>query len=260
VTGPDVATLFEGAYDAILFDLDGVLTSTAALHEDAWRSMFDEFLQQRTEEFDEPFVGFDSGDYVRFVDGKPRFDGVRSFLESRGIELPEGEVDAEPSAESVTGLGNRKQQIFLHLLDTDGVDLLPGSVDFVSAAQARGMRTAVVSSSANAERVLDAARLTGSFDPVVDGLVARRLGLAGKPAPDTFLEAARLLEVAPERAVVVEDALAGVAAGKAGGFGLVIGVGPPEAAAGLAGHGADLVVGDLTELLPDHRRDHRGQR
>ena len=242
-------SIFE--YDGLLFDLDGVLTATATLHEDAWKSMFDEFLRARSEEYGEPFVAFDSGDYFRFVDGKPRFDGVDSFLESRGIELPEGEIDAEPSTDSVTGLGNRKQQIFLHLLDTHGVDLLPGAVALVSAAQARGMRTAVVSSSANAERVLAAAGLAGTFEPVVDGLVARRLGLAGKPAPDTFLEAARLLEVAPERAIVVEDALAGVAAGKAGGFGLVLGIGPPEAAENLRSHGADLVVADLGSLLPD---------
>ena len=248
MTGTDVATLFEGAYDAILFDLDGVLTSTAALHEDAWKSMFDEFLQQRTEEFEEPFVAFDSGDYVRFVDGTPRFDGVRSFLESRGIELPEGEVDAEPSAESVTGLGNRKQQIFLDLLDIHGVDLLPGSVDFVSAAQARGMGTAVVSSSANAGHVLDVAGLAGSFDPVVDGLVARRLGLAGKPAPDTFLEAARLLEVTPDRAVVIEDSASGVADACASGIGHVIGLTTSFDAEALRAAGADEVVDALSEV------------
>lgn len=243
--------LLLGDYEAILFDLDGVITSTAALHEAAWKSMFDEFLEERAGALHEPFVAFSSDDYLNIVDGKPRFDGVRSFLDSRGIELPQGAVDDAPSSSSVTGLGNRKQQIFLSLLESTGADPLPGAVDFVNAAKARGMRTAVVSSSANAAQVLAAAGLSGSFEPVVDGLVARRLGLAGKPAPDTFLEAARQLGVEPEHAVVVEDALAGVAAGKAGGFGLVVGIGHPEAGAALRSHGADLVVVELGELLSD---------
>jgi beta-phosphoglucomutase family hydrolase len=259
VTVSNGPVLFGGVYDAILFDLDGVLTSTATLHEAAWKSMFDDFLRRRAEELDQTFVAFDSDDYLHFVDGKPRFDGVGSFLASRGIELPQGEIDAVPSTESIAGLGNRKQQIFGRLLGSHGVDPMPGAIEFVNAARSRGMRTAVVSSSANAKRVIAAAGLAGSFDVVVDGLVARRLGLAGKPAPDTFQEAARRLEVAPERAIVIEDALAGVAAGKAGHFGLVVGVGAPDAAAALHSHGADVVVAELTELLPDRKSEHRGQ-
>lgn len=242
-------TIFE--YDAMLFDLDGVLTSTAALHEAAWRSMFDEFLRMRAAGEDESFVAFEPDDYLRYVDGKPRLDGVESFLESRRIQLPQGDVDAEPSMESIAGLGNRKNQMFNELLESRGADPLPGAVEVVNAARAHRMRTAVVSSSANAERVLTAAGLTDRFDAVVDGLVARRLGLSGKPAPDTFLEAARRLAVAPGRAIVFEDALAGVAAGKAGRFGLVIGIGPPDNEPSLIEHGADRVVATLAQLLSD---------
>jgi trehalose 6-phosphate phosphatase len=238
-------------FAAVLFDLDGVLTSTATIHEAAWKAMFDEFLLARAEAHGEPFVAFTNDDYLRFVDGKPRFDGVRAFLSSRDIELPDGDADAEPSSESIAGLGNRKNRLLNELLDEHGVDPLPGAVEFVRAARAAGVQTAVVSSSANADRVLAAAGLTGMFDTVVDGNSAGRLALAGKPAPDTFLEAAHRLGVAPQDAVVVEDALAGVAAGRAGDFGLVVGIAPPGSSAALLDAGADLVVGSLAELLSD---------
>jgi beta-phosphoglucomutase family hydrolase len=251
VTGESLPKVFGGNYSAVLFDLDGVLTSTAALHRAAWTSVFDDFLRRHADQHDGPFVAFASDDYERFVDGRPRFEGVRTFLDSRQIELPAGEVDDEPSFESITALGNRKQQVFLELLESKGADPLPGAVDVVNAARSHGMRTAVVSSSANAARVISAAGLDGKFDLVVDGLMARRLGLAGKPAPDTFLEAVRRLNMAPKDAIVVEDALAGVAAGASGGFGLVIGVGPPDASPRLLSHGADAVVAELTELAPD---------
>ena len=242
-------TIFE--YDAMLFDLDGVLTSTAALHEAAWKSMFDDFLRMRAEEEDEPFAAFERDDYLRYLDGKPRLDGVESFLESRRIRLHLGKVNAEPSMESIAGLGNRKNEMFNDLLESRGADPLPGAIEVVDAAREHGMKTAVVSSSANAERVITAAGLTDRFDAVVDGLVARRLGLAGKPAPDTFLEAARQLVVAPGRAIVLEDALAGVAAGRAGRFGLVIGIGPPASEPSLLSHGADRVIATLGVLLSD---------
>ena len=248
---PTWKTIAGGGFDAILFDLDGVLTETATMHEAAWKATFDEFLRSRSGEVGGPFVAFERDDYLRFVDGKPRLAGVGEFLASRGIQLPAGEVDDEPSEASIAGLGNRKNQLFGRLLLSQGVNVLPGALKFVESTRRRGMRTAVVSSSANALRVLSAAGLTELFDARVDGVVARSLGLAGKPAPDTFVEAARLLHVAPPRAIVIEDALVGVAAGRAGGFGLVIGIAPPEGATALRDHGADIVVSSLSDLLPD---------
>ncbi|MCJ7753880.1 MAG: HAD-IA family hydrolase, partial [Thermoanaerobaculales bacterium] len=182
---------------------------------------------------------------------KPRLAGVRGFLESRGIRLPEGDVEEQPPAMTVAGLGNRKNQLFGAMLDSGGVAPLPGARRFVQLTRQRGLRAALVSSSANASRVLAAAGFGDDFDARVDGLVARRLGLAGKPAPDTFLEAARLVDTDPARSVVIEDALVGVAAGRAGRFGLVIGIGSPDQAAALHDHGADIVVSGLSELLPD---------
>ena len=251
MTGSAGEQLFGGSFDAVLFDLDGVLTSTASLHQAAWKAMFDDFLEERAGRLDDSFVPFEANDYDNLVDGKPRFDGVRSFLNSRRIELAEGAIDDPPSSDSISGLGNRKQQIFLALLEFEGADALPGAAELVRAVTDRRMRTAVVSSSANAVAVLDTTGLGGIFDTVVDGLEARRLALAGKPAPDTFLEAASRLGVLPERAVVVEDALAGVAAGRAGGFGLVVGIGPEDSADALRGSGADIVVVEVRELLPD---------
>jgi beta-phosphoglucomutase family hydrolase len=239
-----------GAIRACLFDLDGVLTQTAKVHAAAWKAMFDEYLQGRAEATGEPFVPFDAGaDYDRYVDGKPRYDGVRSFLAARGIDLPEGEDADPPSAETVRGLGNRKNEIVLRMMREQGVEAYPGSIRYVQAAREAGLRLAVVSSSANCSEVLAAAGIQDLFDRQVDGLVAQRLQLRGKPEPDTFLEAARELGVGPEQAAVFEDALSGVAAGRAGGFGYVVGVDRVGQAEALRGQGADIVVADLAELL-----------
>jgi beta-phosphoglucomutase family hydrolase len=235
---------------ACLFDLDGVLTRTAVVHAAAWKAMFDEFLQRRSEQTGEPFVPFDSkADYDRYVDGKPRYDGVRSFLASRGIELPEGSPDDPPDADTVAGLGNRKNDLVLALLRRDGVEAYEGSVRYVEAVHEAGLPCAVVSSSANTQEVLQAAGLEHLFELRVDGLTARAENLKGKPAPDTFLAAARKLGVEPAAAAVFEDALAGVEAGRAGDFGRVVGVDRTGQADALREHGADVVVQDLSELL-----------
>jgi len=236
-------------FDAVLFDLDGVLTTTRSVHAAAWKDSFDEFLAAwdaehgtRTPRFD------DSADYANYVDGKPRQDGVRDFLASRGIELPEGEPDSPPDEESVWGVGNQKQLLVEERL-AQGVEVFPGSVAWVRELREAGVKTAVVSSSRNCAAVLEVAGILDLFDTRVDGDTALELGLPGKPAPDTFLEAAQRLRVPPARAIVVEDALAGVEAGRAGEFGLVVGVDRAGHAADLAARGADIVVGDLSELL-----------
>jgi beta-phosphoglucomutase family hydrolase len=234
---------------ACLFDLDGVLTQTAKVHAAAWKRMFDAYLSGRAERESGAFEVFEPSDYDEFVDGKPRADGVRSFLASRGIELPEGTADDPPDAETVAGLGNRKNELVLALIDQQGVDAYPGSVRYVEATRDAGLRRAVVSSSTNCRAVLQAAGIEGLFEEVVDGHVAERRGLAGKPAPDTFLEGARALGVDPAQATVFEDALAGVEAGRAGHFGFTVGVDRVGHAAALAEHGADRVVDDLAELL-----------
>jgi beta-phosphoglucomutase family hydrolase len=233
-----------------LFDLDGVLTQTAKVHAAAWKRMFDDYLRRRAERTGEPFLPFDEvADYDRYVDGKPRYDGVRSFLAARGIELPEGNPDDPPDAETVHGLGNRKNELVLKLIHEQGVQPYEGSVRYVEAVGGAGLARAVVSSSANCRDVLTAAGIIDLFEVIVDGVVAEREHLAGKPAPDTFLAAARALGVEPGRAAVFEDALAGVAAGRAGGFGFVVGVDRAGQAAALREHGADVVVSDLSELL-----------
>jgi beta-phosphoglucomutase family hydrolase len=235
---------------ACLFDLDGVLTQTARVHAAAWKQMFDEFLRERSKRTREPFVPFDPArDYDEYVDGKPRYDGVRSFLASRGIELPEGDPSDAPTAETVHGLGNRKNELVLALIERDGVQAYDGSVRYVQAVRDAGLRRAVVSSSANTRQVLVAADIADLFEEVVDGIVAEREHLKGKPAPDTFLAAARALDVAAANAAVFEDALAGVAAGRAGRFGFVVGVDRAGQADALREHGADVVVSDLAELL-----------
>jgi beta-phosphoglucomutase family hydrolase len=235
---------------ACLFDLDGVLTQTARVHAAAWKKMFDAFLRKRAEQTGEPFVPFDPvKDYDEYVDGKPRYDGVRSFLASRGIELPEGEPDDPPTAETVHGLGNRKNELVLALLERDGVEPYEGSVRYVQAVRDAGLRRAVVSSSANTRQVLEAAGIADLFEVRIDGLVAEHEHLKGKPAPDTFLAAARRLEVEAAAAAVFEDALAGVAAGRAGRFGFVVGVDRAGQAEALREQGADIVVSDLAELL-----------
>jgi beta-phosphoglucomutase family hydrolase len=236
--------------EACLFDLDGVLTQTAKVHAAAWKEMFDDYLRKRAERTGEPFVGFDAGDdYDEYVDGKPRYDGVRSFLQSRGIELPDGSPDDPPSAETVDGLGNRKNELVLELIERDGVDAYDGSVRYVEAARDAGLRRAVVSSSTNCRDVLEAAGMIDLFEEIVDGNVAREQGLKGKPAPDTFLAGARALGLDAAHAVVFEDAVAGVEAGRAGRFGFVVGVDRVDHADALRSHGADIVVRDLAELL-----------
>ena len=235
---------------ACLFDLDGVLTQTARVHSAAWKEMFDAFLREWSERTGARFVPFDRvADYDEYVDGKPRYDGVRSFLASRAIDLPEGDPGDPAAAETICGLGNRKNDLVLALMERDGVEPYEGSVRYVHAVRDAGLRRAVVSSSANTRQVLRAAGIEELFEVQVDALVAQREQLKGKPAPDTFLAAARMLDAAPAEAAVFEDALAGVAAGRAGGFGLVIGVDRVGQADALRQHGADVVVGDLAELL-----------
>jgi beta-phosphoglucomutase family hydrolase len=235
---------------ACLFDLDGVLTQTAKVHAAAWKEMFDAFLRERAAKAGEPFRPFDPvADYDEYVDGKPRYDGVRSFLAARSIELPEGEESDPPGVETVTGLGNRKNELVLHVIREQGVEAYEGSVRYVRAAREAGLHRAVVSSSSNCRELLAAAGIEDLFEERIDGLVAERDHLKGKPAPDTFLAGARALGVAPRQAVVFEDALAGVAAGRAGGFACVVGVDRVGQADELREHGADLVVSDLAELL-----------
>jgi beta-phosphoglucomutase family hydrolase len=240
------------AITALLFDLDGVLTKTAVVHDRAWKQMFDAFLKRRAEADGEDFVPFDPGtDYNEYVDGKPRYDGVRSFLQSRGIELPEGHPDDPPEAETVCGLGNRKNTLVLELIEKDGVEPYEGSVAFVKAARAAGLRRAVVSSSANCQEVLEAAGIAELFEERIDGKVADEQHLKGKPAPDTYLAGAAALGVEPAAACVFEDAVSGVEAGAAGHFGHVVGVDRVDHAAALREHGADVVVEDLAELILD---------
>lgn len=236
---------------ACLFDLDGVLTQTAKVHAEAWKSMFDEFLRGWAQAHGQQFVPFDAGsDYDEYVDGKPRYDGVRSFLASRGITLPTGEPTDPPDAETVCGVGNRKNVYFSKVLDEDGVQAYPGSVKLLDALRERGIAMAIVSSSRNAPAVLAAAGVTDYFATVVHGGVAAERHLEGKPAPDTFLAAAADLDVPADRAVVLEDAISGVAAGRAGAFGLVVGVDRGAGHDALTGAGADVVVTDLEQLLP----------
>jgi beta-phosphoglucomutase family hydrolase len=235
---------------ACLFDLDGVLTQTATVHAAAWKEMFDAFLHERAQRTGEKFVAFDAvADYDEYVDGKPRYEGVSSFLSSRGIDLPRGEPSDPPDTQTVDGLGNRKNEIVLRLIDERGVEVYAGSVRYVRAAKAAGLARAVVSSSTNCHQVLVTAGIDDLFEQRIDGVVAEREHLRGKPAPDTFLAGARALDVEPSQAAVFEDALAGVAAGRAGKFACVVGVDRVGQAEALRAHGADVVVGDLAELL-----------
>jgi beta-phosphoglucomutase family hydrolase len=233
-----------------LFDMDGVITQTAKVHDAAWKEMFDEFLRDWSAAHNEKFVPFDPvHDYDEYVDGKPRLEGIESFLESRGIKLPEGQESDKPGTQTVYGLGNRKNDLFMQVLKRDGVQAYDGSVRYVKAVREAGLRTAIVSSSANTVAVLQAAGVADLFEVRVDHQVAEEHQLRGKPAPDTFLEAAKMLGVAAANAVVYEDALAGVAAGRAGHFGFVVGVDRVGQADQLHAHGADVVVKDLAELL-----------
>jgi beta-phosphoglucomutase family hydrolase len=237
-------------YDAVLLDLDGVITNTADLHAACWKQMFDEYLHKRATQMGEAFSPFDlATDYRLYVDGKPRFDGVRDFLTSRGIQLPEGNPDDPPQVETVGGLGNRKNDLVNKLIEERGVESYEGSVQFIYQLRRDGFKIAVVTSSQNCTVVLKAAKLDAFFHVQVDGNVIHAQHLAGKPAPDTFLMAAKLLGVEPTRAVVIEDAISGVQAGSAGKFGLVIGVARKGNAEELKHHGAHLVVNDLAELV-----------
>lgn len=246
-----VATVPE-RISACLFDLDGVLTQTARVHATAWKQMFDAFLREQAERTGERLRPMElPGDYAAYVDGKLRQDGVRSFLASRGVVLPEGAPDDPPGAETVHGLGNRKNDLVLELIRRDGVDVYEGSVRFVEAARDGGLRRAVVSASRNTREVLAVTGMEDLFEVRVDGEVAAERGLRGKPAPDTFLAAADALGVEPARAAVFEDALAGVEAGRAGAFGWVVGVDRTGQAGALRARGADVVVSDLSELLEE---------
>jgi beta-phosphoglucomutase family hydrolase len=235
---------------ACLFDLDGVLTKTAVVHAEAWKRTFDEYLEQRAKRGGERQRPFDAvADYDEYVDGRPRYDGVASFLASRGIELPQGDPGDPPDAETIDGIGNRKNELVQQLIEQRGVDAYEGSVRYVRAARDAGLRRAVVSSSANTRDVLAAAGIADLFEERIDAQVARRDQLAGKPAPDTYLAGAAALGVEPAAAAVFEDALAGVQAGRAGAFGFVVGVDRVGQADALREHGADVVVRDLAELL-----------
>jgi beta-phosphoglucomutase family hydrolase len=235
---------------ACLFDMDGVLTQTAKVHDAAWKTIFDDYLRWRAGTRAEPFVPFDAlTDYDTYVDGRPRYEGVRAFLASRGIELPEGRPDDPPGADTVCGIGNRKNVVVVKMIREDGVQAYEGSVRYAQAARAAGLGRAVVSASANCKNVLAAAGIEDLFDAVVDEQLAESEQLRGKPAPDTFLAAASLLGVEPAHAAVFEDALAGVEAGRAGRFGLVVGVDRVGQAEDLLAHGADIVVADLADLL-----------
>ncbi len=237
-------------YDAVLFDMDGVITDTASLHATCWKTMFDEYLQQLATRTSAPFRPFDIAvDYKLHVDGKPRYDGVRDFLKSRGIDLPEGAPNDPPTVETVCGLGNRKNELVNERLASSSVDAYPGSIAFIKYLRRMGISTAIVTSSQNCKTVLHAAKIEDLFDVRVDAEVLIEHGLAGKPAPDSFLKAAEMLGAIPQRSVVVEDAISGVQAGATGGFGLVIGVARKGNAEELRSNGADIVVSDLGQLV-----------
>jgi trehalose-phosphatase len=243
-------------YDAFIFDLDGVVTRTAKVHAAAWKRLFDDYLSHRARREGRGFQPFAiDTDYLRYVDGKPRYEGVRSFLESRGIALVYGSPDDEPGTETICGLGNRKNQLFRALLEQQGVEVYRSTVELIRVLRSRGFRTAIVSSSKNCSAVLEAAHLRDLFDVQVDGIDAERLGFKGKPAPDIFLEAANRLGLDPHRAVVAEDAIAGVKAGSRGKFGLVIGVDRGNHEQALRDSGADVTVADLSEITVSGTRD-----
>lgn len=235
-------------FDAVIFDVDGVITDTASVHFAAWKQVFDAYLRDRAAASGEPFLEFTEDDYLAHVDGVPRYDGVRRFLASRGIAPPEGTPDDAPELDTITGIGNRKNDAFVRWLDEHRVQPYPSTVRVLHELRDHGVRRGVISASRNARAVLASAGVLDLFDTRVDGEVAGELGLPGKPDPAVFLEAAQRLGVAPDRAVVVEDAQAGCEAGRAGGFGLVIGVDRGEQREALLAHGAHVVVEDLEEV------------
>lgn len=241
--------LFVGEIAAVIFDLDGVITDTASVHSSAWAALFNGYLAKRAARIDEPFEPFSDLDYLTYVDGKPRYDGVRSFLESRGIDLPWGSPDDSSDEETVCGLGNRKNLLFRATLAAEGAQVFTTSVDLLNALRDAGIKTGCVSSSKNCRYVLESVGLLGHFEDILDGNDASERGLPGKPAPDTYLDCARRLGVAPEASAMVEDALSGVASGAAGGFLHVIGVDRGAGRDELLASGATVVVSDLGELL-----------
>ena len=237
-------------YDAILFDLDGVITNTANMHATCWKKIFDEYLQTRSTKTGKTFRSFEiATDYKLHVDGKTRFDGARDFLKSRGITLPEGTHDDPPHKETVCGIGNRKSNLVTKVIKTDGIEVYEGSMTFLKHVKEIGMKTAIVTSSENSQAVLQAAGIRDVFDAQIDGTTIVDQHLAGKPAPDSYLKAVQLLEVQPKRAVVIEDAISGVQAGVKGGFGLVIGIDRKGYAEELKKNGAHIVVSDLSECI-----------
>jgi beta-phosphoglucomutase family hydrolase len=236
-------------FDAVIFDMDGVVTDTASLHGTAWKDMFDRFLHEHAQKSGQEQPPFDlNRDYRQYVDGKPRFDGIRSFLASRNISLPEGSLGDAPGMDSVYALGNWKNEMFAKLLEEQGAIAYPGTVRFIHDLHQAGIKTGIISSSKNAEKILRSAQVLDLFDVKVDGVDSLRLGIVGKPAPDIFLRAARDLGTEPRRSVVVEDAISGVQAGRAGHFGLVVGVDRIGNPAALSENGADVVVADLDEM------------
>ncbi len=249
MTGEQQVDLTSSHYDAAIFDLDGVITQTARVHARAWKEMFDQFLSRMDSEFKPLDI---ESDYRKYIDGKPRYDGVRDFLESRGISLPEGEPQDPPDRRTVCGLGNRKNQLFREIVKRDGVDIYEDTIEWLSSWKQHGLRTGVISSSNNCKFILEVTELLYLFDVRVDGLVAQELDLPGKPAPDVFLHAVAHLDIEPERAIVFEDAIAGVEAGKAGGFGLVIGVARTDQTEELLNHGADAVISSFKQLNTEY--------
>ncbi|EKV30557.1 hydrolase [Caenispirillum salinarum AK4] len=234
---------------AIVYDLDGVVTRTADLHAAAWKDLFDAYLKDRAARTGEPFQPFDiATDYMTYVDGKPRYDGVRSFLESRGIALPFGAPGDGPEQETVCGLGNRKNALFRKVVEENGVTVFPGARRFIEDTRAAGIRAALCSSSKNARLILEQAGMLDLFDYIMDGIVAAEMELPGKPKPDTFIEAARQVDATPADSAIVEDATVGVEAGRAGGFALTIGIDRGAGADILREHGADVVVSDLGDF------------
>jgi trehalose 6-phosphate phosphatase len=236
-------------YDAAIFDMDGVITNSARAHAAAWKKMFDEYLQELNKKGIHDHEPFDpEDDYYRYVDGKPRYEGTKSFLESRQITLPHGSPDDLPDKETVCGLGNRKNKYFMEHLEKYGVEYYQGAVDLVNKVQNNGIKVAVISSSRNAKKVLDAAGVRSLFPVIIDGVYMAENGLKGKPSPDIFLEAAKRLNISPDRAMVFEDAVSGIKAAKAGGFALVVGIDRTGKNRDLKKSGADMIVRDLSEI------------
>lgn len=239
-----------GRYEAAILDMDGVITSSARVHAAAWKKMFDEYLKEGTQREGLDYRPFDDReDYYRYVDGKPRYEGAESFLESRGVSLPYGSPEDSPDKETVCGLGNRKNEYFHEYLKKNGVESYDSTIDFIKKLLSQGRKVAVISSSRNAKAVLDAAGVRGLFQTVIDGVYSAENELKGKPEPDIFLEAAKHLEVNPQEAIVIEDAVSGVKAGKKGGFGLVVGIDRSGENQDLRASDADIVVSDLSELI-----------